>query len=110
MGLKMKIRVFTFKVNIAKDERMSLCRVAAVKHLPVNQYSVVILQFLVLLEYGVQIELETENRSTCSSSRINAHWTILLFIENRCNGQFFPPASLSPGKDQAGPFLPRGRN
>ena len=83
MGLKMKIRVFTFKVNIAKDERMSLCRVAAVKHLPVNQYSVVILQFLVLLEYGVQIELETENRSTCSSSRINAHWTILLFIENR---------------------------
>ena len=28
----------------------------------------------------------------------------------RCNGQFFPPASLSPGKDQAGPFLPRGRN
>ena len=28
----------------------------------------------------------------------------------RCNGQFFPPASLSPGKDQAGPFLPRGKN
>ena len=28
----------------------------------------------------------------------------------RCNGQFFPSASLSPGKNQAGPFLPRGRN
>ena len=29
----------------------------------------------------------------------------------RCNGQFsHPPASLTPWKDQAGPFLPRGRN